>query len=91
MFIDYKVCIWKRMYIPEGNEEIVLEKLKEGNTPNDLFYDEEINSLENFISEYIYNSEYDFPLVDNANLPTIEVYEDIECIWTNQIKNNEKD
>ena len=91
MFIDYKVCIWKRMYIPEGKEEIVLEKLKEGYSIGNLFDDEEINSDANLYPEDLFETEEELSVEDNGRCHTIEVYEDDKSIWTNQIKNNEKD
>ena len=76
MYLDYKCTVWKRIHIPDdnNNKEYILDKLKEGVEP--LFTDAEYETL--------LDTSEDMTVEDNDGFSTIELYdEDHEIIFKN--------
>jgi hypothetical protein len=86
-YIDVKITTWQRLHFnDDANMQDLIQKLKENTFPFDLCYESEFEELE-YLSEA---DEYLYPN-ENNNQPTVEVYEGNEfqeCIWTNQIYEN---
>jgi hypothetical protein len=67
MYLDYKCTVWRRIHIPDdnNNKEYILEKLKQGAEP--LFQDAEYETL--------YDTSEDMTVDENGGCSTIELYD----------------
>ena len=83
-YFDFKVTIWDRVTVPEEHEEAVSKAIQSG----------EINSVQdvfNFLDgsgeypehEFLYDTDQQVTLEDNAGFSTIEILDKDNAIWQN--------
>lgn len=84
-FVDYKCTVWGRLHFNESTDmSKVIEKLKEGYQPSELCDIPELK-FESF--NYIDETEESLSIIENENMPTIEIYEDDNLLWDNSFEN----
>lgn len=71
-YIDYKATVWFRIPIKKEDLELITNKLVSGETPADLYNDE---NLELGQCEPLYDTEEFILPIENDNQSTIELYE----------------
>lgn len=88
MYIDFKVTMWERIYVPKDQEQKVKELVKKGHITNgddvyQWFADNDEEQVQNLVNETLYDTSEQMTPEENGGSSTLEAFIDGKIIYQN--------